>query len=274
MSCLFQLGDNSFRNLLSWLDFGSICYLDIAVGNVDERLLWLHILQTIDNKAVNEYDHHHSSIRWLIMRGARSSRIRVRKVQIKSGRINDETFRGIGFYYVPYMSRSKRLASFLRNVLRRAFGFNITNGADTGVTVRMHGCPHLEDINLSGSNMLTDVVLRAIAQGCPDLISIDLSCCYTITDIGVSAIAQGCPFLTTINLNSCQIISDIAILAIAQNCIHLKSIDVGNTRKISDIGFEALRQLKRLEWMNTKGSFFEIPFVEPVQTFYHRQVRS
>ena len=151
------------------------------------------------------------------MRGARSSRIRVRKVQIKSGRINDETFRGIGFYYVPYMSRSKRLASFLRNVLRRAFGFNITNGADTGVTVRMHGCPHLEDINLSGSNMLTDVVLRAIAQGCPDLITIDLARCIQISDLSVLGIAQRCHNLKSMYIDAC--------LGITRNCYSILEKD-------------------------------------------------
>ena len=212
------------------------------------------------------------------MRGARSTKIRIRKGQTKSGRIIDETFRGIGIHYVPIMSRSERLARFLRNVLRKAFGFslrncNITNGADDGVTVRMHGCPHLKYINLSGSLGLTNVVLRAIAQGCRHLISIDLSYCFTATDIGLSAIAQGCPYLTTINLNSCHYISDIAILAIAQNCSHLKSIDVGNTRKISDIGFEALRQ-RNLQWMNTQGSYYVPPYVEPERIHHHRMIRN
>ena len=120
MSSLFQLGVDSFRHLLSWLDIGSICYLDIAVGNVGERLLWLHSLQMMDSQVVDEYEHNHSSIRWLIMRGARITRIRLAEIE-DIGRINDETFRGIGILYVPNMSRSKRLASVLRNVLRRAF---------------------------------------------------------------------------------------------------------------------------------------------------------
>ena len=141
---------------LSWLDIGSICYLDIAVGNVGERLLWLHSLRMMGSQEVDKYDHNHCSISWLIMRGARSTRIRVERIfRIKSGRINDKTFRGIGVVYVPNMSCCKRVASVLRNVLRRAFGFcfslrncSITNGADTDVSVRMHGCPHLKHIDL------------------------------------------------------------------------------------------------------------------------------
>ena len=41
ISPLFQLGDDSLGYLLSWLDFGGICYVDITVGNKEERSLWL-----------------------------------------------------------------------------------------------------------------------------------------------------------------------------------------------------------------------------------------
>ena len=78
MSRLFQLGDDSFHYLLSWLDLICICELDIAIGNNDERLLWLHSLHTMDSGLVDEYGHTHLSIRWLITRGARATRIRIR----------------------------------------------------------------------------------------------------------------------------------------------------------------------------------------------------
>ena len=58
-----------------WLDFGSICSLDTAVGNKDDRLMWLHRLHMMDSKAVDEYKHCHSSIMWLIMRGARATSV-------------------------------------------------------------------------------------------------------------------------------------------------------------------------------------------------------
>ena len=52
MSRLFELDDDALRSLLSWLDIDSICSLDTAVGNVDERLMWLHSLHSIDSKAI------------------------------------------------------------------------------------------------------------------------------------------------------------------------------------------------------------------------------
>ena len=62
MSLLFKLGDDAFVSFLSWLDIGSICSLDTAVGNRDERLMWLHSLHSIDSKAIDEYKHCHSSL--------------------------------------------------------------------------------------------------------------------------------------------------------------------------------------------------------------------
>ena len=226
MSRLLRLGGDSLNSLLSWLDLRSICYLDIAVGNVDERLLWLHSLQTIDSQAVEEYEHVHASIRWLIIRGARTSRIRVRRFQNGSDIITDETFAGMGNLSV-YVVRSKKLAIVQRNVLRRIFCFNLrrreittTNGPDTIISVGVPGCPHLKHIDIPGpddmscSDRVTDIGLSSIVQACPHLESINLCAWQTISDIGISALVQGCPALSMINLTLCSSISDIAVSAI------------------------------------------------------------
>ena len=75
MSRLFQLGDDTFGYLLSWFTLRSIINLDIAVGNRAERSYWLFSLQTIDNENIDEYEHTNPSIRWLILRGARTTTI-------------------------------------------------------------------------------------------------------------------------------------------------------------------------------------------------------
>ena len=59
VSCLFELDNDSFHNLLSWFDLVCICMLDIAIGNIDERFSWLRSLHTMDTKVVNEYEHSH-----------------------------------------------------------------------------------------------------------------------------------------------------------------------------------------------------------------------
>ena len=75
MASLFDLSDDGFRYVLSWLDVGCICKLDVAIGNVDQRLMWLNSLYTMDSKAIDEYEHSNSSLRWLISRGARATKI-------------------------------------------------------------------------------------------------------------------------------------------------------------------------------------------------------
>ena len=98
MSRFIQLGDDSFHYLLSWLDLVCICRLDTAICNKVARSLWLHRLHMMDSKAVDEYEHSHSSIRWLITRGARATRIRVREIIRECDPINDETFAGLGAF--------------------------------------------------------------------------------------------------------------------------------------------------------------------------------
>ena len=92
MSLLFSLGNDSFHHLLSWLDLVCICKLDTAIGDQVERTLWLHSLHMMDSKAVDEYQHSHSSIKWLITRGARATRIQVKTYRDP---INNETFAGV-----------------------------------------------------------------------------------------------------------------------------------------------------------------------------------
>ena len=91
----FHLSDDNFHSLLSWLDVVCMCKLDIAMGNTHERSLWLTSLHTMDSKAVDKYEHTHDSIRRLIRRGARDTRIRIRGTQLELDRITDQTFVGI-----------------------------------------------------------------------------------------------------------------------------------------------------------------------------------
>ena len=170
VSCLFELDDDSFHNLLSWLDLVCICMLDIAIGYTDERLLWLRSLHTIDTKAIDEYYHSHSSIRWLIMRGARATRIRISGSTFERDRITNETFEGVGIqstqnadkddsnYIVnPRLLHPLKSHSTVRNRLRNR---DITTDANKGAPVK--------------------------PRGCHGLTSIDLGCCRRISDIGVS----------------------------------------------------------------------------------------
>ena len=125
MSLLFQQGDVIFRILLSWFDIRSICCIDIAVGNVGERSWWVHSLQTIDNEAFNEYEHSHSSMRWIITRGVRPRGIRLRKSYVISEKITDESFAGMGILSTANQGFLNRpMANIFRGCLERLESFH------------------------------------------------------------------------------------------------------------------------------------------------------
>ena len=194
ISRLFQVGGDVFYNLLSWFDIGVICCLDSAVGNVTERLLWYQYLSVMDNKAMNEYAHCNSSVRWLIDRGARATSIQFRN-QHFNGRevvgINDETFLGSSdsnsLIQIP-----RSWVSSIREMMTER-GSKSSWATATGVSSIGNGYPHLTSIDLSNCVSITDIGVSAIAYGCPHLTSIDLSDCGSITDIGLSYLRRKYP---------------------------------------------------------------------------------
>ena len=249
MAQLFILDDDDFRCLLSWLDIDSICCLDIAVGNKNERSIWLRSLHSIDSKRIDEYNHCHNSIRWLITRGARATKIR------SDRRITDQTFAGVG--KVPLQgfpqltaidfSRNFSIMETIDRLLDGIFsddadGWSDVDVSDICLSAIAQGCPQLTAINLDSCTAVTDAGISAIAQGCPLLTFIDLSRNKKISDIGLSALAHGCFQMTSIHLCFCENISDIGILAIVQCCPLLTTIDLENCHRVTDIGVLALTQ--------------------------------
>ena len=238
MSRLFKFGDDAFVSLLSWLDVGSICSLDTAVGNKAERLMWLHSLHTIDSKAIDKYEHCHLSIMWLIKRGARATIIRTRRSNRTSDRqITDMTFAGVGLLCTQNVDSVNQ--GFWRWL---GMECDTSNGFDEAVFIRRHGLSQVTSIDLNHCHQISDIGVSAIAQGCPLLTSINLERCESISDVGVSAIAQGCPLLTLIRLDRCERISDIGLSAVAQGCPLLTSIALYNCGSISDLGVSAIAQ--------------------------------
>ena len=252
MSGIFKLGEDSFRHLLNCLDLVCLCKLDIAIGNADERLLWLHSLHTMDSEPVDVYEHSHSSMRWLIRRGARVTIIRTRGTELERNRITDETFAGVGNLFTSNSDIDARNHNLITGgactsrshstVIDGLRSCDIATETNTIVSVRPWGCHHLTSIDLSNCARVSDIGVTAIAEGCHQLTSIDLSYCRRISDIGVSALAEGCPHLTSIDLSYCHGISDIGVSAIVEGCHHLTSIDLRNCQSISDIGLTAIAE--------------------------------
>ena len=238
MSCLFQLGDDVILYLLSWLGIDSIRTLDIAIGNAEERLLWLRSLHMIDSKAIDEYEHCHSSIRWLIMRGARVTRIRAKNLRYGSNqKITDQTI--IGVDILPARNVNLVDGIFLSS---SQINCETTNDVGVGVPVKKQLNSQLTAIDLSECMRITDAGVLAIAQTCPHVTSLDLTNNFVLSDIGLSAIAESCHHLTSIGLFNIWNLSDIGASAIAEGCHHLTSIDISFNRKVTDVGILAIAQ--------------------------------
>ncbi|KAK3845077.1 MAG: hypothetical protein J3R72DRAFT_436861 [Linnemannia gamsii] len=83
-------------------------------------------------------------------------------------------------------------------------------------------CPHLSQISLSHSAMLTAEGFMTLFQSYPGLISVDVSF-NTISDAMLEELARSCRSLRHLNINSCQNVTDLGIQAILLNCAHLAS---------------------------------------------------
>ncbi|KAF8938193.1 hypothetical protein BGZ47_008684 [Haplosporangium gracile] len=86
-------------------------------------------------------------------------------------------------------------------------------------------CPHLTQISLSHSMMVTAEGFVALFQSYASLISVDIG--YNIiSDAVLEELARSCRSLRQLNINSCQNITDLGIQAILLNCAHLASFSL------------------------------------------------
>ena len=150
------LNDDLFMLLLSeWIDFRSIGTLDVAITNRRIRILWLQRLRSVTDENFENWVHSHSSMRWLITRGLRTSRIHIideseedvendeeEEVDEKSESITDLTFEGL----------------------------DATN---------------LREIKFESCLLITDTTISIISPESSPLRSIDLGDCRRITDTGL-----------------------------------------------------------------------------------------
>ena len=243
-----ELSEESFSYLLSWLDLVCLSKLDVAIGNTDERLLWLRSLRTMDSKAFDAYEHSHSSLRWLIRRGARATRIRILGTELERDRITDQTLAGVGSLFTTNAHNrnfdNDGAGTFNSHsaVGDRLRNRDITIETNTCTLVRRWGYHQLTSIDLSCCRHISDIGVSALAEGCHSLTSINLRHCNRVSDIGVSALAEGCHQLTSIDLGYCNDISDDGLSALAAGCHSLTSIDLGYCNNISKACTSTLRK--------------------------------
>ena len=106
--------------------------------------MWLHSLHSIVSKAIDEYEHCHSSVMWLIKRGARATSIRARRSNLTSDRqITDMTFAGVGILCTHNVnSVDQGFLSWL------GMNCDTSNGLNKAVFIRTQGLSQVTSIDL------------------------------------------------------------------------------------------------------------------------------
>ena len=189
-SFLFRTSNDLMTSILSYLDIKSICYIDIAVSNNADRIMWLTYLSANNQATFSNHEHCKHSIRWLVKRKIRLESFTVKDKRCREpDKIDGSTLVGLDISSLRYIS------------------LNGCNIGDEEISWLANGCPHLSGICLSGCNGVTDASLMALGRYCRHLISIDIKECKNITDRGL----EGCPSISNIDLSHCEKITDVGI---------------------------------------------------------------
>ena len=147
---LFRVGDDWLRLISEWLEAHVLGLLDVAISNEAGRASWLKSLRSIQFGFLDNFYQNHSSIRWLILRGANLSSIKVK--ESTAWAITSKTFEGI-------------CMPSLRN-LNLGSCDELTD--DTLAAIAL-GCSQLLSIKLRNCIKITDKGIRALSSGCRQL---------------------------------------------------------------------------------------------------------
>ena len=265
MSALFRVSDDWISHLLTWLDLNSICHLDIAICNRDNRQSWLNSLTTVDAVAIDEHKQGHSSMRWMISRRIKLKYIRINA--IKAHEITGGTFLGIASEWIISMDLSDcinlhdgDLEVIIRELHSKDDCFYDNEFAPSKrcfrlKSINLSGCfrlsgialfpllragHNLNSIELEGCKNITDINVLTLVHSCPLLSNVNFAHCKSITDIGIAALARWCPALRTINLSGCHKLTDKSLLSLAEHCPQLSSIDLTECCRTTDAGIMAV----------------------------------
>lgn len=105
-----------------------------------------------------------------------------------------------------------------------------------GLSTEIH---HLELLNLTGAQKITNVGLEAICTANPRLRFLLLSNCVLLSDSVMEVLAT-LPALESLDLTYCQGLTSAGVTQSISKCQRLKFLDLGSVVKISDEALQAL----------------------------------
>ena len=161
---LIHLPSELFTIILSeYLHLQDICSIDIAICSHHLRPLWLHCLQNYHSQALEDIEHTHRSIRWLIKRHIQVKSIILKHLRCNHFDVREDTFQNISM---------STLESFNARLFDDAGDITLFDITDTCLLQLAKGCPNLKHIYLGDFIHFTSLGIKALTKSCQKLESI------------------------------------------------------------------------------------------------------
>jgi hypothetical protein len=215
--------------LQQYLSVKDISRLDIAICDVDLRLLFLSSLQSMKIRDYNISGRRDDFVTEVIKRQIKLLNLKVHsgdftKISVDkmaAGKMKldtieelqwNSTFRCGVLLESPITSAALSKIAIHCPMLRI---LDLNSSLKNAAEIRgAECCPMLQNLNLSRCNTLTDIAMIKIAECCSVLKHLELKC-SSITDIAIIRITECYPLLKLLFLE-CLAITDIAIIKIAE----------------------------------------------------------
>jgi hypothetical protein len=199
-----------------WLNIDDISKLDVAINNKAQRNLFLNYLNS-NMFIFNEYEYknlkNENYINWLIKR-----KIQVRKLNIEGKRLHS-------------ISNSRLIALIRMNSNLQSV--------------------ELEDNYQKKKCLITNEIIKEIADNCKEIIELKVSNCELLNNIGYITISNDLLKIKKLNLSNSNEINDDSIINIAKNLTNLQDLNIYDCNKITDSSINMIAEnLINLHYLN------------------------
>ena len=257
-SILLDSGVDAVSIIVSFLDFSSLCAVDVAFTSHSRRPLWLEQLRLAVVPALDLHLHSPVSLRWTVMRRPRVSVVKLDPGQNALERT--EKTRG-KLKFKQMVDELNECNERLEHV--RVLDFN-GNSEVTSKFVQafISKCPNVQTLSLESlgqQNVIEDVAIAAIGAHCLHLKFLNLGQLnvgtrmfkfggrgpYSSRATGLQAIASGCPALEELHLDAYDVV-DADFEDIGIHCTRLKRLQL-ECVNVTPTSLRALSRCAQLE---------------------------
>lgn len=117
---------------------------------------------------------------------------------------------------------------------------NCSKLTDKGVSDLVDGNRHLQALDVSDLQYLTDHTLYVVSRNCPRLQGLNITGCAKVTDDSLLVVSQNCRQIKRLKLNGVVHVTDRSIMSFAENCPAILEIDLHDCKLVTSPSVTAL----------------------------------